>query len=261
MKSLNILKPLTDRNLAPQKIRKATAQIYWNLQKESRSIRSGNFQRIGESDLAFLFEQYDEFFFDSRIMPLLKQLGHPLTFRLSGRMTRAGGKTTREENWRGRHLVHRRYEIAVSTTLLFQTFKDDSRKVLVTGIECTDRLQALQRIMEHEIIHLVEMIGWYHSDCFRQRFKSIARGLFEHRESTHQLTTVDERALAEFGIKVGDRVSFVHDSTRYQGFVNRITKRATVLVESAGGELFSDGKRYTRFYVPISNLRLERQSA
>ena len=144
---------------------------------------------------------------------------------------------------------------------MFQTFKNDHQPVNVTGIECTDRLQALQRIMEHEIIHLVEMIIWYHSDCFRRRFKSITGRLFGHTESTHELTTVDERAFAEFGVQVGHRVNFVHGGKKYSGFVNRITKRATVLVATPRGELFSDGKRYARFYVPIQNLVPERKSA
>ena len=132
-------------------------------------------------------------------------------------------------------MINRRYEIAISTTLLFQTFQNQTKPVIVTGISCGNRLQALQRIMEHEIIHLVEMMVWYHSDCFRKRFKTITNRLFDHTESTHQLTTVDERALTEFGIKVGDVVLFQHERKTYTGFVNRITKRATVLVEHAAG--------------------------
>jgi len=35
------------------------------------------------------------------------------------------------------------------------------------------------------------------------------------------------------------------------GIVNRITRRATVLVENPGGRLFSNGKKYMKDYVPI----------
>jgi hypothetical protein len=35
------------------------------------------------------------------------------------------------------------------------------------------------------------------------------------------------------------------------GLVNRITKRATVLVEDAEGQKYSDGLRYKTYYVPI----------
>ena len=34
----------------------------------------------------------------------------------------------------------------------------------------------------------------------------------------------------------------------------RITRRATVLVESPEGQHYSDGKRYQKFYVPLDML-------
>ena len=40
-----------------------------------------------------------------------------------------------------------------------------------------------------------------------------------------------------------------------QGRVNRITRRATVLVPNPAGQKFSDGKRYSRYYVPLERLR------
>ena len=261
MELLQSIKSSAKQAWTESQIKKSSAQIYWAVQKHSRSIQTGNFSRIDEQDLACLFELYDDQYFSGDIRAHLQQLGQPLRFRLSGKMTRAGGKTTREEMWKGKRLVNRQYEIAISTTLLFQTFKNDNQPVTVTGVPCQDRLQALQRIMEHELIHLVEMILWYHSDCLRSRFRSMTRRLFAHSESTHQLTTVDERAFSEFGVRVGDWVSFNHEGQRRLGFVNRITKRATVLVPFAQGELFSDGKRYAKFYVPIQNLNPERKTA
>ena len=38
------------------------------------------------------------------------------------------------------------------------------------------------------------------------------------------------------------------------GIVNKITKRATVLVADSNGMLYSDGQRYERYYVPLSGL-------
>jgi hypothetical protein len=262
MQKIQNIKELTDSAWKPAQFKKAAAQIYWEMLQESNSLRRGNFARIDTRDIEGLFDRYDEKFFQGCLRDALSSLSHPLTFRLSGRMTRAGGKTTREESWQGRRLLTRNYEIAISTTLLFQTFKEDQSRAIVTGVPCMDRLQALQRIMEHEIIHLVEMMVWYHSDCFRNRFKSITARLFGHTESTHQLTTVDQRAMEQFGIQPGDIVGFQHDRQWLTGQVNRITKRATVLVENAKGELFDDGKHYLTFYVPIQGLRpLNRRTA
>jgi hypothetical protein len=39
------------------------------------------------------------------------------------------------------------------------------------------------------------------------------------------------------------------------GMVNRITRRATILVEDSRGKRFSDGRHYVKYYVPIQQLR------
>ena len=47
------------------------------------------------------------------------------------------------------------YEISVSTTMLFGGFtEDDHRSITTSGITCQDRLDALQRVMEHEIVQI-----------------------------------------------------------------------------------------------------------
>jgi hypothetical protein len=171
-------------------------------------------------------------------------------------MTMAAGKTGRRElRDRSGVVVKRRYEIAVSTTLLFQTFRDEQRPIHVTGIVCRDRLEALQRVFEHELVHLIEMLVWNHSSCTAGRFQSIASRFFGHTEHTHQLITPHEHAWTKFGVKPGDRVAFRFDGQHYVGRVNRITRRATVLVEDERGRQYSDGKRYAKFYVPVGLLR------
>jgi hypothetical protein len=110
--------------------------------------------------------------------------------------------------------------------------------------------------MEHEIVHLVEMLLWSHSQCSARRFQSIAKRFFGHTDYTHQLITPRERAMTEYGIRAGDRVRFRFDGKHVEGVVNRITKRATVLVEHARGELYSDGKKYQKYYVPLTLLKV-----
>jgi hypothetical protein len=71
---------------------------------------------------------------------------------------------------------------------------------------------------------------------------------------THNLITQRERA-AESGIRVGSPVRFRFEGRNLEGRVNRITKRATVLVEDPAGMLYSDGHRYKGYYVPIGWLK------
>jgi hypothetical protein len=109
-------------------------------------------------------------------------------------------------------------------------------------------------------LHLAEFLGWGRSNCRADNFHALSRRIFAHEGAFHDLITPREQARAAFNIHVGDHVSFELDGARHAGRVNRITRRATVLVENSGGKLYSDGKRYVTFYVPLPLLRKESQA-
>lgn len=241
---------VTSGRLEPAQVNQLRRHIYDSALAGSRYLGTGNFKLIHPEDLESLFEAYDACVFDGHCRHALGS--RRIRFRLSRRMTRAGAMTVRYEprteegqEW---------FEIVVSTTLLFQTFWEESRPVTVTGIPCQDRLEALMRLFEHELVHLVELLVWQDSSCSRKRFQSIASRFFGHKEHSHQLITPDERAWESFGIRRGSRVFFDFEGKRHQGVVNRITRRATVLVESRNGVRYSDGRRYAKFYVPVEQL-------
>jgi hypothetical protein len=243
-------KLIRSTTLTPSETTERTGQIYTELLQQSRYMQQGNFRSFHPEDLRRLFQLYDEQFFSGQCGRRLGQ--HGISFRISPRMTSAGGKTTRFRTRNG--IEH--YEITVASTLLFKTFTDnDHRPVTVTGIECQDRLQALQRVFEHELVHLVEMMLWKDSNCRATRFQSLATRFFTHREHTHRLITPREQAFVKFGIRPGVWVRFRFEGLEYRGVVNRVTKRATVLVPSANGSRFSDGKCYETYYVPVAQLQ------
>ena len=222
--------------------------------ESSKAMETPNFQRVAKRDLECMAEAYDQQFLSGLCLPLARSYG--LSFRLSSRMTRAGGKTTRTI-FRGTRTKpsSTHFEIALSTSLLFQSFRKPGDSIRVCGHECCDRLTAMQRIVEHEMIHLCEMLAWIQSDCSAGRFQSIARKLFGHTEHRHELITQQERAAKEFNIRAGARVAFPFEGTTLRGVVNRITRRATILVEDLRGVRYSNGKRYLKYYVPIHQLR------
>jgi hypothetical protein len=239
--------------LSPQEVAVITRSIYDTLLRESKYLGGGNFTRIHPEDIRRLFDLYDGLYFDGGVRKLLGNT--PLHFRLSKRMTQAGGNAGRREfRDRSSKTVRTEYEIAISAVLLFQSFQKNDRPIVMSGIQCRDRLEALQRIVEHETIHLIEMLIWVQSSCSAPRFQSIANRFFGHTDHRHQLITPRERALTKFGIKPGDRVSFRIDGQHHVGIVNRITKRATVLVEDSRGQPYSNGKHYAAFYIPVEML-------
>jgi hypothetical protein len=252
--AMDLQQIVTTMRLSRDETAAKTREIYLAVLDESDDLDAGNFEAIHTRDLERLFRHYDRLFFEGQCRGVVDE--DHLFFRLSKRMTSAGGKTTRRVP-RGRTMNAGRpqYEIAVSTTLLFQTFGDVDRPISVAGITCRDRLEALQRVFEHELIHLIEWLIWAGSSCTAARFQTIAANFFAHVEHTHQLITPRERAFTKYGIRSGDRVSFRFEGRHYSGVVNRITKRATVLVEDGQGQRYSDGKRYKKFYVPVGMLQ------
>ena len=229
------------------------AQIYEEVLRSSRNMDSANFTAFHPDDLQRMVQAYDQRFLGGACSAALE--GRPLSFRLAPRLTRAGGLT----KWTKRRdrktgVLLEEFEISVSSHLLFQTFKGEQREVKVVGLPCTDRLEAMQRIVEHELVHLCETLAWQGSSCKGERFQSIATRLFGHLEHTHRLVTTAEVARTRHGIQPGSRVMFEMAGHWLHGIVNRVTKRVTVLVPDINGRQYSDGHRYTRYYVPLSML-------
>lgn len=245
---------LTHKQLVEPERRRLCYEIGECVVGKSRVMTSPNFLTTSCFDLQHMAELYDRAFFEGHCLAIARHYG--MQFRWSKRMTSTGGKTVRTTHTDHRRgLQHLRYEIVLSATLLFQTFSDLQRPIRVTGILCTNRLQAMQRILEHELIHLVEMLVWEDSCCAAPRFQAIAGRLFGHTEHKHDLITQQERAARKFNIRVGSRVVFQHEGRPHVGTVNRITRRATVLVADPTGQLYDDGRRYRKYYVPLSHLR------
>jgi len=228
--------------------------------RRSSNVTQGNFDKIAAKDLRILFEEYDSEFFDGFLQDMLTERDFPpVSFRLSKRMTSAAGATIyrRLPATSGETNAYKsRFELVIAIDLLFQQFKSPDRTVHVNGLECSDRLEALQRVFEHELTHMLELMVWKSSSCKKCRFHKMARHIFGHTEFTHQLITRKELARSERNIQVGNKVAFEFHGLRYEGIVTRITKNATVLVKSTEGILYTDGIRYSKYYVPISELHL-----
>ena len=195
-----------------------------------------------------MFAAYDQAFSTSLQTP---SGNRRLRFRLSPRMTKAGGTTAR--------FAPRR---AKSST------KSPSPAV------CSSMASA-SRIADHRVrpglreppggtaAHLRARNGAPDRAVVLADQQLLRAALSGHR--TPPLSASRTHAPADHAARTGRAIgntrgvegdastSKGRDST---GRVNRLTKRATVLVEDPEGERFSDGGRYRRYYVPIVHLRL-----
>ncbi len=227
-------------------------QVRSRLLRDAPYARQPNFTTIAAPDLLLLFRLYDQVFFAGRLAPLvIEKSGKPLQFRVSRAMTSAGGKTI----WSKRNGKTTGFEIAISSSLLLNSFREGDRPIHVSGQPCIDRVDALMRVMEHEIVHLLEMLTFGNSSCSQTRFMTIANRLFGHTHPRHGLVTARENAHRKHSIRVGQRVSFTFQGKEFTGIVNRISLRATVLVPDKSGIRYSDGKRYIKFLMPLARLR------
>ncbi|MFQ3649038.1 MAG: SprT-like family protein [Gemmataceae bacterium] len=230
------------------------------------AIRSEALARLGTADFTHLspmeleawFDAYDAAFFGGAVRRALQQCNAPLGFAFSSRLTRSAGLT---KQFRPRRVKPRprlpgaRYEIVLSRTLLLHSFNGVERVVRVNGLPCHDRLEAALRIFEHELIHLLEMLEYGVSSCDQLPFRDAARTLFDHQATKHELVMPHEHASATRGLAIGDRVQFDTPQGPVVGLLNRITQRATVLVEHPRGVRYRDGRTYVKYYVPLALLK------
>ncbi len=237
---------------APEQV---TAAVRKALLHDSPNLRRGDFDRISTVDLEVLFELYDQHAFGRCLADALS--GTQPRLRMSRRMTRSAGLTTIR---RGQVRTHagvapwRWFDVAISVPLVLGAFRDDPRPVHVAGRLCHDRLDVLQRVFEHELLHVFESLCTGRSSCSGAAFRKLAWDLFAHTESRHEMISPTQRRWIDSGIRPGDAVRFSFEGHTRVGRVNGIRQRATVLVRSLRGRLYDDGVRYAKYYVPLSHL-------
>ncbi|NMD42256.1 MAG: SprT family zinc-dependent metalloprotease [Firmicutes bacterium] len=235
----------------PEEILEKREAVRRTLLQRSSRITDGCISIIHQSDLALLFELYDQIFFHRYFRDHFRG---KISFSLSSQMTKSAGKLLYRKDLPALSPGEERYELRISALLLF-SYGSLERDKVVNGITTRDSLEALQLVFEHELIHLIELRRFKKSSCSQARFQTLAFNIFGHTGSTHQLPAIAEIGRERYGLAVGDWVSFQFEGERLSGVINRITKRATVMVPHKSGD-FQDqeGKRYRKYYIALSLL-------
>jgi len=220
--------------------------------QRSANVKSPDIKVISDNDLALLFELYDHVFFQGWFAD---NFPGTLGFKLSRRMTKSAGITSCPRNIDLSRPESMKLEVRISLDFIFH-YDIVKGSHMVSGLPTKNSLQALQLVFEHELVHVMEFVHFRRSNCHQERFQTIARNLFGHTDSYHQLPTTQQIARQKLGIVPGDKISFPYEGKRLEGFIHRINKRATVMVSDQRGD-FSDhkGNRYTKYYVPLSIIR------
>ncbi len=228
-------------------IRNKRKIISQKLKNESETVKSDKIQRISTHDLRLLHEYYDEIFFDNWFKNNFEGI---LIFNFSRKMTKSAGITKCPKDVAQIPAWQVKIEICLGIDFFFKFDHLEGNKN-ACGIESTSSLEALQIIFEHELIHALEFLLYRKSDCKKDRFKLTAKDIFGHTQSHHQLPTNHKIAGERYGIYVGDKVRFMFEKKRLTGIVNKINKRATVLVLNPDGSFVDKhGNKYLKYLVP-----------
>ncbi len=227
---------------SPAEIEQRGRAIYCRSLAESENLCPGNYDTLGGSDLLFLFALYDEYFLNNLFRGMCRGC---VSFRVSTRMTRSAGMV----RYRDRSGP---FTVSLSRPLLLGAFTVPGDSVMVNGLECHDRLEVTMRVLEHEIVHLLELIAFGSTSCARGRFRRLSRALFGHTDVTHGLASPMPLLRRRSTVRPGDTVRFRYRGLLRWGTVSRVTKRATVIVREAGtAQLNGTGARYAKYYVPL----------
>ena len=204
----------------------------------SKFLKKNNpnfFTRFRTNDFYFLFGLYDNYYFSGVLNKYFT-----IFLDYSNRLTKSAGIL----RYNPTALQAR---ISFSIPLIFGAYFKETDGYIVNGIFCTNPLEALMRVMEHEITHLIEFILHNNSKCSQPRFIKYAFTLFGHTENKHKLglEIPKVRKKRQHKFKKGEQVSFVFKNITYKGKISRINKRATVIVNEK------------KFYVPLELLSYE----
>lgn len=183
-----------------------------------------------------LYLIYDRIIFNNEISKMTD-----LSFEISFKLTKSAGMTK---------FYHRSKNIKIlfSYPLIFSQFKDNAVSYEVNGILCNNPVEALMRVMEHELVHVVEYLIFKDSSCSKTRFKKLCYHIFGHTDTKHKLGLNKENKAVIPKFKVGEKVQFEYNGITYFGIINRITKRATILIND------KENKVNGKFYVPLTLL-------
>jgi hypothetical protein len=243
----------------PAEVAQKRAAVREAVLRDAPYVRQANFIKISDVDVRVLFRAYDQVFFQGELSKLTaEKSARSIEFKASGAMSSSGGRTTRYRQRMPNGSVATWFRIGLAGRILLSSFQEGDRAVQVSGQACADRLEAAMRIMEHEIVHLIEMLTFGTSSCAKTRFLTIAQRLFGHSHAKHGLVTLRERVAVKHQLRVGDQVEFTHHGRTLRGMLNRVGVKATVLVSDGRGRRYSDGGTYVKFYVAVGGLRAVR---
>ena len=161
------------KELDPEELDKIRSTIYKEFRKYRNSVT-----KMSSNELHTLFKRYDELCFDKDIQKYMKDAKYSLRFKTNGEdtFTTEGICINRVCN----------YTVTIPT----EYFKNVNGVTIVAGHQCKDQLECLQRVIEHELVHLLIFMFCgdpFVTDQHGPLFMKMANDLFGHTDHRHYI--------------------------------------------------------------------------
>lgn len=176
-----------------------------------------------------MFKLYDYLFFSNIISyGLGKRTSGLIKFEFSDRLTSTGGTCRRDGICS--------YTIKISSDRLNKLLPENIGNIQVNGITPIDKINALQLIFEHELVHAILSLFKNDLSGHNNLYKTIVKNLFGHTKTTHGITdkklspTKQLNRYTKYDFNMDDNVYFINkQNVKIIGKIIKINpKRAKV---------------------------------
>lgn len=161
------------KKLKPKELERIRQKIYNHFSHFKNSV-----YKMSSTDLKNIFQMYDSECFDNDISNFMTDKDFTLKFKTSGEAT-----FTTEGIC---NLLKCDYTITIPTA----PFERVNGVTNVAGHLCKDQLECLQRVIEHELVHLIIFIfcqDGFIADQHGPLFMRIVKDLFNHTDHRHYI--------------------------------------------------------------------------
>ena len=213
----------------------------WRRTIAELSLIDQNLKTFDVYQLTKLFNLYNLYFFNNSLPKTKLDISNRLTVTAGTcEISRTSGKCE--------------YNITMSRPLFMKLNLENNQATKSGGLVCKSRLNCLQLVLEHEIIHLIS--GYYYPNRKELNdkiysghgllFKDLVRNYFGQTESTHQIGNIiydgsdAERILSKEEIKIGTPVSIIDKKGMKKGVIINIYNK-NVGIEFIDGDNWKVG--------------------
>lgn len=185
------------------------------------------FNNFTSDDLYIMYKLYNRYIFKGQIEASLKN-PKDLSLVVDNRSTKTAGKYV---------CTGDKHEIHIASKVLMKTFVGDRNgKLLINGLFVTDRISALQLILEHELVHMYISLQSQKTGkkypSHGKFFRTLVYDLFGHTDVRHSLLNGDaSNNMTKQDCYIGMTVQFTLKNKKVKGKIIKLNpKRAKVQI-------------------------------